>query len=130
MSAFPEGELQGRDGKTVSVLRDMTPPGEVAQRAFLRNKEQAWASDPVIAKASVRDLRQMYDAAGRRELCVNADPIRNDNDSCPTHASVLRSNPPPDAKHRLIWARLRVELATKFEYVAHCSGRQIAPLGS
>ena len=98
-AAFPQDELRGRHGKSVSVLRGMTPPQEVAQRGASLNKEAAWVDDPVAAKARVGGLRHVLDKQQRRELCVNADPEESAIGFCPTHASVLRACPPPDRDH-------------------------------
>lgn len=127
--AFPQDELLGRKGKSVSVLREMTAADEVARRGAAINKEPAWADDPVLAKASVRALRQLLDKKRRRELCVNADPVEDNFGRCPTHASVLRASPPPDKTQRLEWTRLRLELAAQFADVVHCSGSPVASPG-
>ncbi len=126
--AFPQDELLGRKGKSVSVLRGMTAADEVERRGGKLNKEPAWAADPVIANASVLALRQLLDKEHRRELCVNADPVEDDCGPCPTHASVLRASPPLDKTQRVEWTRLRLELAARFVEVVHCSGRPVMPL--
>jgi hypothetical protein len=125
VAAFPEQELEGRKGKSVSVLRSITEPGELARRAVGRNREPAWDSDPVIARGLVGPMRQLRDHAERREVCVNADPITDDFGICPTHASILRSDPPPDRSQRLQRAKLRLALTTSFADVSHLSGRAI-----
>jgi hypothetical protein len=123
-AAFPRYELRGRDGKSVSVLRNLTEPGEIARRAALRNREPVWSDDPVVARAHVAALRQLRDQAGRREVCVNAHPVTDDGGHCPTHASILRSDPPP--AERLEWAMLRASLVHMFAEVSHLSGGPVA----
>lgn len=126
--AFPEDELKGSGDKSVSVLRGMTPSGEISRRAAARNKEPAWANDPVTAEASVLTLRQLLDKRQRREMCVNADPLETDLGFCPTHASILRAYPPLDKEQRLAWAVLRLKLATAFSEALHCSGQPPMPI--
>jgi len=125
VAAFPEEELEGRKGKSVSVLRPMTGPAELVRRAVARNREAAWAGDPVVARGSVGPMRQLRDGEERREICVNADPITDELGHCPTHASILRSNPPPDRSQRLQRAKLRLALVSVFLDVAHLSGDPI-----
>jgi len=128
-AAFPEQELEGRKGKSVSVLRHMTAPQEILRRAVARNREPAWANDPVVARGRVLSMRQLRDCAGRREICVNADPITDNLGQCPTHAGILRSDPLPDRSRRLERARLRLALASIFFDVAHLSGSPVADRG-
>ena len=126
-AAFPRDELRGIKGKSVSVLRGMTPPDEVTRRGAALNKEPAWASDPLIARAPVSALRQIVDREQRREICVNADPVETPLGFCPTHASVLRAFPPLDPRQLMEWATLREELADAFAEIAHASGQPVAP---
>lgn len=126
-SAFPRDEVRGLKGKSVSVLRGMTPPDEVTRRGAALNKEPAWATDPVIARAPVLALRQIVDREQRREICVNADPVETPLGFCTTHASVLRAFPPLDPKQLMEWATLREKLADAFAGISHCSGKPIAP---
>jgi hypothetical protein len=125
-AAFPEDELKGSKGKSVSVLRGITPPNEVSRHAVNRNREPSWADDPVVAEAHVLVLRSLLDNRQRREVCVNADPVATDLGFCPTHASILRAHPPPDREQRLAWAVLRLKLATAFAEVAHASSQSVA----
>ena len=124
-AAFPEDELAARKGKSVSVFRSMMDIVEVKERAGKLNKEAAWEGDPVVARSRVEDLRTVRDAAERREVCVNADPWKDEHDSCPTHASILRACPPLDTKQRLQWTKLRVAVAEQFKDVTHCSGKTV-----
>jgi hypothetical protein len=97
----------------VSVLRDEHTAGrETARRAQAMNRELAWATDPVLARGLVMSIRSIRDKEGRREVCVNADPTTDENDklgACPSHASILRANPPPDPAQRLEWQMLRIK---------------------
>ena len=97
-AAFPNDELRGIRGKSVSVLREKhTAPPETARRAQAMNREPKWSSDRVLARGSVISLQNIRDTEGRREVCVNADPTTDQNDklgACPTHASILRADPP------------------------------------
>lgn len=127
-AAFPQDELQGGKGKSVSVLRGMTPPEEVAQRAATRTRESAWSGNPATAAALVLTLRQLLDQRERREICINADPVDTELGFCSTHASILRADPPLDKTQRLAWAILRLKLATAFGHAMHCSGQPVAPL--
>lgn len=128
-AAFPQQELEGKLGKSVSVLRSMTDPPEIARRAIHRNREPKWADDPVAARGGVRPMRHLHDNAGRREICVNADPISDVLGHCPTHASILRATPPLDRDQRLHWAKLRLALASAFTDIAHVSGSLVSGLG-
>ncbi len=127
-SAFPQQELEGKDSKSVSVLRDMTEPSEIAGRAARRNREPKWTDDPVVARGGVLPICRLQDTAGRREVCVNADPITDDLGHCPTHASILRATPPLDRTQRLRWAKLRLALASNFTDIAHVSGNTVSGL--
>jgi hypothetical protein len=128
-AAFPKEELRGTRGKSVSVLREEhTAPLETARRAQAMNREQKWSSDPVLARGSVISLRSIRDTEGRREVCVNADPTTDENDKwgpCPSHASILRADPPLDITQRLEWQMLRVKLAEQFNEIRHQSGREV-----
>ena len=125
-SAFPRDELRGVQGKSVSVLRrDLTAPEEIARRGVALSKEPAWAGDPVLAQTRVLTVRGIADKQGRRELCVNADPVDTPLGFCATHAGVLRADPPPDLKQLLEWARLREKLADAFGKAAPCSGKPL-----
>ncbi len=130
VAAFPEQELEGKNGKSVSVLRPMTEPADLARRAAARNREDAWAGDPVVARGSAGSMRQLRDGAGRREICVNADPVTDALGPCSTHASILRSDPPPDRTRRLQRAKLRLALASVFVEVVHLSGHPITDWGT
>jgi hypothetical protein len=73
-------------------------------------------------------MRKIRDAEGRREVCVNADPTTDENDKlgpCPSHASILRANPPLDPTQRLEWQILRVKLAEQFTNIRHQSGAEV-----
>jgi hypothetical protein len=91
--------------KSEGVRREEhTAPPETARRAQAVNREPKWSSDPVLARGSVISLRNIRDTEGRREVCVNADPTTDQNDklgACPTHASILRADPPLDVTQRL-----------------------------
>lgn len=130
LHAFSREDLKGARGKSVSVLRCITPREEIIRRGKDMSREPSWADDPVIAQASVADLRQIHDKCQRREVCVNADPT-DDSDRlgpCPTHAGILRANPPLDPKQRLEWKLLRDKLADKFDKIYHfCSFRPPVP---
>lgn len=126
-SAFPRDELRGVKGKSVSVLRGMTPPDEVTRRGTALNKEPAWASDPVIARAPGLALRRIMDKEQRREIRVNADPVETPLGFCTIHASVLRAFPPLDLKQLMEWATLREKLADAFAGISHGSGKPVAP---
>jgi len=130
VAAFPEQELEAKKGKSVSVLRCMTEAAELERRAVARNREPSWADDPVVARGTVATMRQLCDGMNRREICVNADPITDELGHCPTHASILRSNPPPDRSQRLQRAMLRLALASLFVEVAHLSGHPITDWGT
>jgi len=89
------------------------------------NREPKWSSDPVLARGLVISLRSIRDTEGRREVCVNADPTTHENDklgACPSHASILRADPPLDVTQRLEWQMLRVKLAEQFTEIRHQSG--------
>lgn len=129
VAAFPEQELEGRNGRSVSVLRTSTEPEDLARRAAARNREPAWAGDPVVARGPVGPMRQLRDGAKRREICVNADPVKDDLGHCATHASILRSDPPPDRTRRLQRAKLRLVLASVFIEIAHLSGAPFTDWG-
>lgn len=129
-AAFPEDELEGKKGKSASVLRPMTEPAELARRAAARNREEAWANDPVVARGLVRPMRQLRDGADRREICVNADPVTDALGPCSTHASILRSVPLPDRSKRLERAKLRLALASVFIEIAHLSGAPFTDWGA
>jgi hypothetical protein len=128
-AAFPRDELRGIHGKSVSVLRDEhTAAEETARRAHAMNRESMWSSDPVLARGLVISIRNIRDPKGRREVCVNADPTTDENDTlgaCPSHASILRANPPLDLTQRLEWQMLRVKLADQFTEIRHQSGTAI-----
>jgi hypothetical protein len=128
-AAFPKDELRGVRGKSVSVLRDEhTGPEETARRAREMNREPMWSSDPVLARGFVISMRKVRDAEGRREICVNADPTTDENDklgACPSHASILRANPPLAPTQRLEWQTLRVKLAELFTEIRHMSGEKV-----
>jgi hypothetical protein len=128
-AAFPKDELRGTRGKSVSVLRDKhTAPEETARRAREMNRESMWSSDPVLARGLVISIRNIRDAEGRREVCVNADPTTDENDklgACPSHASILRANPPLDLTQRLEWQMLRFKLAEQFTEIRHLSGTEV-----
>jgi hypothetical protein len=129
-AAFPRDELRGIRGKSVSVLRDEHTAGEeTARRAQAMNRELMWSSDPVLARGLVISIRNIRDAERRREVCVNADPTTDENDklgACPSHASILRANPPLDLTQRLEWQMLRVKLAEQFTEIRHQSGAAVA----
>jgi hypothetical protein len=129
VAAFPEQEFGGKEGKSVSVLRPMTEVEELTRRATGRNREPAWQNDPVVARGSVGPLRSLRDHTGRREICVNADPLTDDLGFCRTHSSILRSDPPPDRSQRMQRAKLRLALVTIFSDVFHLSGRALADWG-
>lgn len=127
LTFFSQEELAGRRGKTVSVLREeATPNDEVTRRCKYLNKDEYWKGDPVVARATAQMLRQIVDAEGEREVCVNADPTDDSNDrlgACPTHASILRATErrrkvPP----RLEWGIVRARLASCFSGIRHLSG--------
>jgi len=122
-AAFPRDELAGREGKSVSLLRQITPDVAVKQRGKFLNKEDSWRDDPVIAKAEVTKLRGLRDQRGRREVCVNADPTTDDLGYCATHANVLRACPPLEKTQRTEWSKLRLKVATQFTEIRHHSGR-------
>jgi hypothetical protein len=128
-AAFSQEELRGRGGKSVSVLRDEhTAPQETGRRAQAVNRESAWSSDPVLARGVVSFVRNIRDREGRREICVYADPTTDENDkfgACPSHASILRANPPPDRRQRLEWQMLRLKLAEQFTRIRHHSGADV-----
>jgi hypothetical protein len=131
-TAFPRDELRGINGKSVSVLRDEhTAAEETARRAQAMSRESMWSSDPVLARGLVISIRNIHDAKGRREVCVNADPTTDENDklgACPSHASILRANPPLDLTQRLEWQMLRVKLAEQFTEIRHQSGTAVQVL--
>jgi hypothetical protein len=127
-AAFPEEELKGSKGKSVSVLRGLTAPDEVFRHAVNPNREPAWAGNPVVAKAQVLILRNITDKRRRCEICVNADPVETELGLCPTHASILRAHPPLDREQRLAWAILRLKMATAFIDVAHASRQPVAQI--
>jgi hypothetical protein len=130
---FSQDELQGKSGKTVSILRDdLTPAVEVSRRCTALNKDELWQSDPVVARALTEALRRMVNSDNQREICVNADPTTNDNDklgACATHASIIRAiaesskSVPP----RLTWGVLRANLAARFSDLKHLSGKAPTP---
>ena len=128
-AAFPRDELRGIRGKSVSVLREEhTAALETGRRAQAMNREQKWSSDPVLARGLVISLRSIRDREGRREVCVNADPTTDVNDklgACPSHASILRADPPLDVRQRLEWQMLRVKLAEQFTKIRHQSGTEV-----
>jgi hypothetical protein len=125
-AAFPKDELRGARGKSVSVLRDEhTAAQETVRRGQAMNRESMWASDPVLARGLVISIRNIREVEGRREVCVHADPTTAENDklgACPSHASILRANPPLDLTQRLEWQMLRVKLADQFTEIHHHSG--------
>lgn len=128
-AAFPKDELRGVHGKSVSVLRDAhTAAEETARRARAMNRESMWSSDPVLARGLVISMRNIRDAEGRREVCVNANPTTDENDklgACPSHAAILRAHPPLDLTQRLEWQMLRVKLADQFTEIRHQSGNAV-----
>lgn len=124
-AAFPEDELRGRKGKSVSVLRGLAAPAEASRRGIALTKEPAWKDDPVAALARVDALRTLVDRQQRREICVNADPVDTDLGFCAEHASILRASPPPDPSQRLEWMKLRLKLACRFASVSHGSGKPV-----
>lgn len=125
--AFPDGEIRGRQGKNVSVLRGMTEDQEVVWRLTNLNKNPNWSEDPVRAIAPVCNIRALMDARQRREVCVNADPITDRLGHCRTHASLIRAEPALDKDQRMHWTKLRFELALRFIDIAHCSGKPVRP---
>lgn len=129
-TAFPKDELARNKGKNVSLLRALAPPGEVGRRVDALNKELRRHRDPVVARATAKDLRQLLDKKYRRELCVNAGPITDELGFCAMHASVVREFPPLDATQRLEWTSLRVKLASQFAEVSHFSGAPVTILNS
>ena len=128
-AAFTKDELRGFRGKSASVLRaGHTATTEVCRRAREMNKQPRWSSDPVLARGSVSLIRDIRDETGRRELCVNADPTTAERDklgACPSHASILRADPPLDPRQRLEWHMLRTKLAEQFAEIRHWSGAEV-----
>jgi hypothetical protein len=122
-SAIKRDDLAGRDGRSVSTLRQgLTPHNEIQRRSKSINKEPAWVDDPLLATATTLDLRNLMDRASRREVCVHAEPTTIENDklgACPTHAGIKRSCTPPETKSRLEWAVLRGAVAAKFREFRH-----------
>ena len=121
-------------GRSVSTLRlRLTSHEEVVRRGLVINKEPIWATDPVGGTAVVLSLREIKDTAGRREVCIFAEPTTAESDKlgpCSSHAGIKRSsNPPPLSSStsaqssRLNWAVLRGQVALCFDKIFHvCSG--------
>jgi hypothetical protein len=134
--AIRREDLEGKNGKSFSVLRDnpLTPAHEITRRATAQNQQPQWASDPVVARAEVIGLRRLTDTyasnPGWRLVCVNADPTDATDQlgACPTHASVVRSNPIPGKEQRAQWLAARSAVAAAFKLVRHASGAAVAPL--
>jgi hypothetical protein len=126
-----------KPGKSVSTYREpLTPAAELLRRGCALNKQQEWATDPVAARASVLDLRKLTDmlATNWRLVCVNADPTDAKDDplgACPTHASIVRSDPKPNDKQRMAWLLAQSEVAAMFsqsDIVHLSSGAVVAPI--
>jgi hypothetical protein len=132
-AAIREDDLAARKGRSVSVLREPhTSPQETTRRALALNQQQEWQGDPVVARARVAELRKLLDNTNSwRLVCVNADPTTAALDSlgaCPTHGSIVRSDPKPNVKDRLSWFAARIAVATAFNLVSHASGGPVTPI--
>jgi hypothetical protein len=126
-AAISREHLSGRNGKSFSVLREPhTSAIEIMRRALLQNRQSEWANDPVLARAKVEELRSLCEQSlNWRMVCVNADPTGKEDPlgPCPTHASVLRSNPQPSGPNqRMGWLLVQAEVAAKFTAISHVSG--------
>ena len=123
-----------KPGKSVSVYREaLTPSAELKRRGCLLNVQPEWGADPVAARVAVLSLRKLTDAlaANWRLVCVNADPTTAADDrlgACATHASIVRSNPKPDAKKRMEWLLAQSEVAAAFTRIDHLSGAAVSPI--
>lgn len=131
ITAIRREDLEGKDDKSVSVLRDpLTQAGEIDRRATAQNRQFEWMGDAVVARAEVIELRQLVDAyqTSWRLVCVHADPTTDATDrhgACATHASILRSQPRPGKEKRAEWLAARSAIAAAFRYVAHISGAYV-----
>jgi hypothetical protein len=134
-TAIRKEDLEAKKpGKSVSVYREqLTTPTELLRRGCELNKQQEWATDPVAARASALDLRKLTDmlATNWRLVCINADPTDAKDDplgACPTHASIVRSDPKPGDKQRMQWLQAQSEVAAMFSHIVHLSsGAVVAP---
>jgi hypothetical protein len=121
-------------GKSVSVYREsLTALLELSRRGCALNLQPEWIADPVAARAAVLSLRQLTDvlAANWRLVCVNADPTTAVDDplgGCPTHASVVRSDPKPGDKQRMQWLLVQSEVAAAFNQITHLSGAAVTQI--
>jgi hypothetical protein len=131
-TAFSKEELAGKKNKSFSVLRDPhTAEAEITRRAKEKTLEPSWKADPVLARAPVLAVRELRDGGNRRIVCVNADPTTAQTDTlgpCPTHASLLRAEPPLDAKQNMEWLTLRMALRSAFRDIKHASGKTVKPI--
>jgi hypothetical protein len=136
-AAIRKEDLEAKKpGKSVSVFREEpAQPGELLRRGCALNAQLEWRVDPVAARASVRRLRQLTDAVSAqwRLVCVNADPTDSSDllGACPTHASIVRSDPKPDGKQRMEWLLARSAVAAAFSEmnITHLSsGVVVTPL--
>jgi len=128
--AFSKDDLAAKidkDGgkRSVSLMRSATPKPELAHRLKQLNKEVKWSDDPVRAIAEAISLRRILDNKGRREICLNADPVSDYIGDCSTHVSMVRACPPPDDKQKLDWQILRQKLCCVFNSVEHLSGQKV-----
>jgi hypothetical protein len=124
-TAIKKSDLEGKDGRSVSTLReDHTPSDEVLRRASYFAQQEEWSGDPVIAFASASDFWSILDKEGRRDICAFADRTNEDDPlgPCDTHASIKRSCSPPQPYQRSQMAKLRSEVAEKFTEIRHFSG--------
>ena len=131
-TAVSKNDLHGKGGqRSFSVVREgYTEAEELKRRAVARTREDQWRDNPVLARTEARRLREIVDLAMRREICVNSDPTYEKNDALgplPSHASVVRADPPLDDKMREQWLRLRTAVGECFDDIRHCDGTPVAP---
>lgn len=118
IAAFSRRDLEAREaGRNASVFRDSILDENLAARA----RDIAKTDAPVYGTADVIRIRSILDDDGRREFCVNADPIQDSLGKCPEHSGIVRTKPLPDGKDRVEWQIVRLKLARIFDRIGRCS---------
>lgn len=131
--AVSKSELNGKNNHSYSLLREAhVEENDLIARAKGTNTFPGWNDNPVLARASVANVRAVVDDNGTREICVNADPTTDETDrfgACRAHASALRSENPPRSKidpNRIGWMLLRTWVGECFTDIRHVDGAPVA----
>lgn len=119
-----KGKGSGKDKRGVSFEREECAGPE---NLYKRMNELTGADDPLVARSNARQLRDIKDAKGVRELCVHADPTDHTDrhGPSPTHGVFRARESRAPVPTGLTWANLRSEIAEQFRArIAHLSGRE------